>query len=54
MDFEAIPLYDKIILGPAKPKEVRDVTNKHVLQKLKKCAGKIRSGANKNIRFVTT
>ena len=47
MDFEAIPLYNKIILGPATPKEVRNVTNKYVWQKQKKCAGKIKSGANK-------
>ena len=36
MNFEAIPLYSKIILGPAKSEEVRNVTNKHVLQKQKK------------------
>ena len=47
MDFEAIPLYNKIILGPATPTKVRKVTNKHVLQKQKKCDGKIQSGANK-------
>ena len=32
MDFETIPLYNKIILGPATPTEVRNVTNKHILQ----------------------
>ena len=47
MDFEAIPRYNKIILGPATPKEGRNVMNKHVLQKQKKCAGKIKNGANK-------
>ena len=47
MDFEDIPLYDKIILGPATPEEIRDVTNKHVLQKQKKCAWEIKSGAIK-------
>ena len=47
MIFEAILLYYKIILGPKTPKEVRNVTNKHVLQKHKECAGKIKSGANK-------
>ena len=47
MDFETIPLYNKIMLGPATPKEVRDVTNKHVLQKQKKWVGKIKKGANK-------
>ena len=36
MDFEAIPLYNKIILGPATSEEVQNVTNKHVLQKQKK------------------
>ena len=40
MDFEAIPLYNKIILGLATPKEVRNVTNKHVLQKQKNVLGK--------------
>jgi len=40
MDFEAIPLYNKIILGPATPKEVRKVTNKYVLQKQKIVLGK--------------
>ena len=39
MDFEAIPLYNKIILGPATPKEVRNVTNKQVLQKQKNLLG---------------
>ena len=38
MNFETIQLYNKIILGPATPTEVRNVTNKHVLQKQKKCA----------------
>ena len=49
MDFEAIPLYNKIILGPATPKEVRKVTNKHehMLRQQKNVAGKIKSGANK-------
>ena len=47
MDFEAIRLYNKIILGPATPKEIQNVMNKHVLQKQKKCAWKIKSGANK-------
>ena len=50
MDFEAIPLYNKIILGPATPKEVRNVTNKHVLQKQKKCAGKIKAAPIKKVR----
>ena len=36
MDFEAIPLYSKNILRPATSEEVRNVTNKHVLQKQKK------------------
>ena len=35
MDFEEIPLYNKIISGPSTTKEVRKVTNKHVLQKQK-------------------
>ena len=39
MDFEAIPLYNKIILGPVTAKEVRNVTNKHVLQKQKNVLG---------------
>ena len=47
MDFETIPLYNKIILGPATTGEVRNVTKKHVLQKQKKWAGKIKKGANK-------
>ena len=41
MDFETIPLYNKIILAPATSKEISIVTNKHVLQKQKKYAGKI-------------
>ena len=40
MDFEAIPLYNKIILGPATPKKVHNVRNKHVLQKQKNVLGK--------------
>ena len=52
MDFEAIPLYNKIILGSTTPEEVRNVTNKHVLQKQKKFAWEIKSGANKNVRYV--
>ena len=35
MDFEAIPSYNKIILRSATSEEVRNVTNKHVLQKQK-------------------
>ena len=35
MDFEAILLYNKIILGSATPKGVRNITNKYVLQKQK-------------------
>ena len=31
MDFEAIPLYNKIILGSATPEQVRNLMNKHVL-----------------------
>ena len=42
VNFEAIPLYNKIILRPATPEEVRNVTNKHVLQKQKICAWKIK------------
>ena len=33
--FEATPLYNKIILGPATSKEVPKVTNKHMLQQQK-------------------
>ena len=40
VDFEAIPLYNKIILEPATLKEVRKVTNKHVLQKQKNVLGR--------------
>ena len=40
MDFDAIPVYNKIILGPATPEEVRNVTNKHVLQKQKNVLGR--------------
>ena len=47
MDFEAIPLYDKIVSGPVTSEEVRNVTNKHVSQKQKKFVGKIKSDANK-------
>ena len=36
---------NKIILGPAIPEEVRNVTNKHVLQKQKKCAWKIKAAS---------
>ena len=53
MDFEAISLYNKIILGPATPKEVRNVTNKQVLQKQKNVLGKSEATLIKNIRFVT-
>ena len=41
VDFEAIPLYNKIILGPETSKEVQKVTNEHMLHKTEKCAGKI-------------
>ena len=47
MDFETKPLYNKMIVGPATPKEVRNVTNKHVLQKQKKYAWEIKNGAVK-------
>ena len=47
MDFEAIPLYSKNILRPATSEEVQNITNKHVLQKQKKCAWEIKSGAIK-------
>ena len=40
MDFDAIPLYNKIILEPATPKEIRNVTNNHVLQKQKNVLGR--------------
>ena len=54
MDFEAIPLYNKIRLGPATLKEVRKVTNEHVLQKQKNVLGRSKAVSIKNIRFVTT
>ena len=47
MDSEAIPLYNKITSGAATPEEVRNVTDKHVLQKQKKFAWEIKSGAMK-------
>ena len=40
MDFETITLYNKIRLGPATPQEIRNVTNKHVLQKQKNVLGR--------------
>ena len=40
MDFEAIPLYNEIILGPTTPKAVRNVTNKHVAETEKNVLGK--------------
>ena len=39
--FEAIPLYNKIVLTPATAKEVRKVTSEQVSRKNRKCAGKI-------------
>ena len=54
MDFGAVVLYNKIILGPATPEEIRNVTNKHVLQKQKNCAGKIKSSANKKCTVRTS
>ena len=47
MDFEAMPLYNKFILRSATSKEARNVMNKHVSQKQKKCAWKIKSGVTK-------
>ena len=52
MNFEAIPLYNKIILGMETPKEVRNVTNKHVLQKQKMC-WEDQNDANKYVRYVS-
>ena len=51
MNFEATPLYNKIILGPATPKEIRKVTNKHVLQKQKMC-WEDQKRRHKNVRYV--
>ena len=47
MEFEAIPLYNKIILGSATTEEVR---NKHVVQKEKKLGDQKRR--HKNVRYV--
>ena len=52
MNFETIPLYNKIILGPVTPKEVLNVTNKHVLQKQKNMLGRVEAGPIKNIRLL--
>ena len=49
MDFEAIPLYNKIILRSATPEEARNVTNKHVLQKQKNVLGRSKGTPIKNI-----
>ena len=54
MDLEAIPLYNKIILGLETLKEVRKVTNEYVLQKQKNVLGRSEAVPIKNIRFVTT
>ena len=47
MDFEAIPPYNKIILGPAISEEVRNVTNKHVLRKQKNVLGRSKAASIK-------
>ena len=47
MDFETLPQYNKIIFGPETPEEVRNITNKHALQKQKKSTWEIKSGAIK-------
>ena len=47
IDFVTIPLYNKKILRRATSEEFRNVKNKHVLQKLKKCAWEINSGVIK-------
>ena len=54
VDFEAIPLYNKIILGSATLKEVQKVTNEHVLEKQKNVLGRSEAVPIKNVRFVTT
>ena len=54
MNFEAVPLYNKIILRLETPKKVRKVTDKHVLQKQKESVGKIKSGAKKCTVCVST
>ena len=52
MDFEAIPLYNKIILQSTTPKYVRNVTNKHMLQKQKNVLGKSKA-VSQNVLYVT-
>ena len=50
MNFEAILLYNKIILRSATPKNVRNVTNKHVLQKEKNVLGRLKA-ESPNVRY---
>ena len=50
MEFEGIPLYNKIILGPSTPKRSSESDEQTRVSETKKCVGKVRNGSNKKYR----